>query len=76
MVEAKRQRELIDSMFGPTNKFPDGKVGPHDEGEIAFGVTEHDGRIFIDFGTPVRQLGMTKPQAMELAATLMKRAAG
>jgi hypothetical protein len=61
--------------FGATGKFPMGELDKTDEGEIAFGVTSHRGKVIINFGKPVAWLGMDARQAGALAATLIQHAA-
>jgi hypothetical protein len=61
--------------LGPTDRFPDGKLGPHDRGEIAAGVTACRGRVEIHFGGPVSWIAMPPLAARELAALLLKWAA-
>jgi len=56
--------------FGPTGEFPDGKLGPNDEGGIAMGITQHEGRLVIDFGKPIRSLGLTAVEAQRLGSLL------
>lgn len=60
--------------FGATGQYPEGQFGPHDEGEILFGVGHDHGRVMVDFGKPVRSLGMLPEQARGLAALLLKHA--
>lgn len=60
--------------FGATGKFPMGELDKTDEGEIAFGVTSHRGKVIINFGKPVAWLGMDARQAGALAATLIQHA--
>jgi hypothetical protein len=61
--------------FGPTGKFPQGILGPSDEGEIQIGVA-HDSRgtIIINFGTRVSWLGLPPEQAINLARTILRHA--
>jgi hypothetical protein len=61
-------------MIGPTDRYPDGRLSPDDEGELRFGVTEHGGKVIVDFGTPVHSLGLTKAQACDLGRLLITRA--
>ena len=60
--------------FGATGKFPMGKLDKTDEGEIAFGVASHRGKVIINFGKPVAWLGMDARQAVGLAAILIQHA--
>jgi hypothetical protein len=61
--------------LGATGQFPEGKYSEHDEGEIQFAVAADATceKVFIDFGTPIRSLGMTAEQAAELGEMLIKK---
>jgi hypothetical protein len=73
---AKMKRELFDtSKFrGALGDFPEGKVSDTDEGAIQFGIGVKDGKVILDFGTPVAWVGMNPQYAANLAAALLKRA--
>jgi len=60
--------------LGPTNDFPHGRLVPHDEGGLMFGVTVFNGRVIFDFGKPIRSIGFTREGAMELAELIKQRA--
>lgn len=60
--------------LGATGRFPQGKVAPHDEGELRLGVANDKGKVFVDFGKPIRSLGMDPEQANELADLLKRHA--
>lgn len=68
--------KLLDtaSFRGAVGDFPMGKLSASDEGAIQFGVTVKDGKVVLDFGTPVQWIGMSAQQAAELASTLLMRA--
>ena len=73
----KRQelmRKLLDTtgFRGAIGSFPEGQLSKLDEGAIQFAVGSHDGKVIIDFGSPVRWMGMTAQQAADLASDLMK----
>lgn len=73
--EQLRQRLLDTTGFkGALGTFPEGKLTPNDEGAIQFGFGVIDGKITIDFGTPVRSIGMTPQQACDFAGDLVKMA--
>lgn len=60
-----------DDLLGATGHFPQGKLGPHDEGELRFAVGRTpDGKIILDFNTPVKWLGLTQEGAIEMAKRL------
>lgn len=60
--------------LGATGKFPDGKLTPKDEGEIAFAVYEKDGNVILDFNKEVSWIGMSPEQATSVGRLLIKRA--
>ncbi len=61
--------------FGATGEYPQGHFSDDDEGELRFGIAVQDGRVLIDFGKPVRSLGLDAGQADGLAEVLRIRAA-
>lgn len=67
------EKNLVETL-GPTKDFPDGKIVPHDEGGLMFGVTIFNGRVILDFGKPIRSIGFTREGALELAQLITKRA--
>ena len=67
-------KSQLEQEIGPTGDHPDGKLGPHDEGGLVFGVTVFQGRVVLDFGKPVRSVGFTQDDAIKLAETLKERA--
>ena len=69
-------RKLLDTtgFRGALGEFPEQKLTKDDEGAIQFAIGEQDGKVVVDFGTPVHWLGMTPQQAAELASAILKRA--
>lgn len=67
-------RALQQPLIGATGTHPSGKLTPHDEGGIQFAIGVKDGKVCIDFGTPVKWLGMEPGQALELASSLIEHA--
>jgi hypothetical protein len=57
-----------------TDKFPDGKLNPDDEGELSMKIGVQNGRVILDFGTPVTWLGMHPAEAVAMAGMLIKHA--
>jgi hypothetical protein len=72
----KLMRDLLSTtdFKGALGEFPKGKLTKTDEGSIQFAIGEKDGKVVIDFGTPVHWLGMSPQQAAEFASLLLKRA--
>lgn len=69
-------KELEDKVgLGATGKFPKGKIKEEDEGELAFAITSHKGRVVMDFGKPVQWLAVEPEMAVEIANSLIKYAA-
>lgn len=60
--------------LGPTHTFPEGRFTEHDEGGIKFAVYGKDGKVVINFGSPVSWLATNPEQAIELGRTLIKHA--
>jgi len=56
------------------NQYPRGKLKDDDEGVLPIRIGERDGTVIIDFGKEVSWIGMSKPEAIEFAKTIMKRA--
>lgn len=61
-------------LFGPTGKFPRGKLNEDDEGELTMGVAADGGTVILNFGKPVAWVGLPPALARELAASLIKKA--
>jgi len=73
-MKAKLIEATKESQFGPTGKFPEGKITENDEGEIQYGITHYKGKVIINFGTPIASLGMTPEQAGDMALSLAEHA--
>ncbi len=75
--QTKRMDAIKDQLkdtLGPTNDFPHGRLVPHDEGGLMFGVTVFNGWVIFDFGKPIRSIGFTREGALELAELIKQRA--
>ncbi len=72
----KLMRDLLDTtgFRGALGDFPKGQLTKSDEGAIQFAVGEKDGKVVIDFGTPVHWIGLTPQQACDIASAILKRA--
>lgn len=73
---ARLMRDLLNTtgFRGAIGTYPNGKLTPSDEGNIQFAVGEQDGKVVIDFGTPVAWIGMTPQQAADFASAILYRA--
>lgn len=60
--------------FGPTGKFPHGKFSATDLGELQLGVANGKGKVFVNFGVPVKSIGLEPQGAADLATALIKHA--
>lgn len=62
--------------LGATGRYPFGKVGQHDAGELRLGVAvdHQQGIVHIDFGTPVTWIGLEESKVREFAAMLIEKA--
>lgn len=72
----KLMRDLLDTtgFRGALGDFPEGQLTKSDEGAFQFAVGEKDGKVVIDFGTPVHGIGLTPQQACDIASAILKRA--
>lgn len=61
--------------LGATGKYPNGSLGPHDEGELQVGIA-HDskGTVIIDFGKDVSFIGFPQEDAINFAKLILKHA--
>lgn len=71
----KKLEDLDGTTFrGATGDYPEGKITESDEGAIQFAVGHDNGKVVLDFGTPVAWVGMNPQQAVELAHSLLEHA--
>ena len=58
---------------GPTGDFPEGMLGPNDEGGLNIGIAANakDGQVHVQFGGPVAWLAMPPHMAIQLAVNLI-----
>jgi hypothetical protein len=57
-----------------SENYPRGKLCNDDEGELVLRICVQDKTVILDFGKPVKWLGFSKQDALNLAETLIKRA--
>ncbi len=60
--------------FGPTGKFPNGGMNLQDEGELKMGVANYDGKVIMNFGSPVKSVGLEPQGAVDLATAIIRHA--
>lgn len=60
--------------LGATGEFPDGKINENDEGELKMAVGHKGELVFIDFGKPVKWIGMNPSEALQLAKMITEHA--
>ncbi len=65
---------LSKPLIGATGLHPDGKLNHADEGSLQFAVGVKDGKVCVDFGTPVAWFGMNPEDALKLATSLIDNA--
>ncbi len=68
---------MTQDAFGPTGKFPDGKIRKSDDGELTLGVAFDPTKnlVIINFGAPVSWLGLKPEQAAAFAQMILKHSA-
>lgn len=59
--------------LGPTKKFPEGKLNDKDEGEIKIAIGISNGKVVINFGSPVAWIGFSAQQARQIAESLRQK---
>ena len=59
--------------LGATGKYPHGKTGSEDQGELKSAVYIRDNRLVVNFGKSLSWLSMTKQEAMMFAAGLVRK---
>jgi len=60
--------------IGATGTFPKGKMNEYDEGGINVAIAkDNEGRIIVDFGTPVKWLAMNIDEALKFASALVAK---
>lgn len=75
--QTHRINDLLSTMpktGGPTGNYPDGKLSDDDDGEIQFGICHVERRIIMNFDKPIKWIGFTRDQAIEVANALLKHA--
>ncbi len=60
--------------LGSTERFPEGKLTPHDEGEIRIAIGTEQGNVIMHFGKEIAWIGFNKVQAKEIAKIIMEKA--
>jgi hypothetical protein len=68
--------KIKDFKLGATGRYPFGRSGPDDDGELraAVAVDRAQGLIRIEFGTPVAWLALPSGYARDLARLLVEKA--
>jgi len=75
-VLQEKFEELDKLRLGATGKFPQGKLGPQDEGEIKFsiGLSMDKKKVIMNFGKKVRWVGMNRNQAIDVGKAIIQTA--
>jgi hypothetical protein len=55
-------------------KYPEGKITGSDEGELEFKIAVFEERVIMDWGKPVKWIGLRPAEARAIAASLIKNA--
>ena len=71
MTDDKNNENMRGKFFGATGKFPQGHLNEDDEGELKIGIGVSEGKVVINFGTPVVWIGFDADQAVELACHIL-----
>lgn len=60
--------------LGATGNFPKGKVSADDEGELRMAMGNKEGKVILEFGKPIKWVGLDPSDADALIAGLTKHA--
>ena len=64
----------MDEKIGATNKFPQGKLNPSDEGELKFAIGIEKDKIILNFSKELSWIGLDKITATKLGEVLIDTA--
>lgn len=64
----------MDNPMGPTGEFPNGKLNAEDEGALQLGVAHDGAKVILNFGVPVKWIGLEPQGAADLASALIHHA--
>lgn len=56
------------------NEYPRGKLNDTDEGRLDIAIGVQDQTVIVNFGKKIRWIGMSKPEAIQFATTILKHA--
>ena len=73
-IDDVMRREAKRLGLGPTGEYPQGTLGPDDEGGLKAAMTVVGGKIVINFGKEISWLAMTPGEARILSEALLKNA--
>jgi hypothetical protein len=60
--------------LGPTGRFPQGKLNPHDEGGLAMAIGQEAGKVVVKFGKKIAWIGLDADAALAFASILVGHA--
>jgi hypothetical protein len=55
-------------------RFPEGRLGPDDDGETAIAIGVKQGKVIVALPHPMKWIGVTADGARDFASMLLKRA--
>ena len=73
LKKMQKNIKMLDTVLGATGRYPEGRLNPNDEGELAFAVGIEEGKIALRFGKPVAWFAMNRQQALQLIALLQEK---
>jgi hypothetical protein len=73
-TDPERNQLMHEAMKKLLGEFPDGKLNAADEGAVAMAVGHENGRVVLEFPKPVKWIGFTGDEAIELAQLLIEYA--
>ncbi len=74
VMNHERKPKVVTMEVGKSGDYPNGKLTDKDEGGLVYKVGRYKDTVIMEFGTPVKWLGLPPENARELAQVLIKHA--
>lgn len=68
------RKEMSDAMKKLMGEYPNGKLGPDDQGAVAVGFSSEPGIVKMHFPKPCLWIGFTPDEAIAMAESLIQHA--
>jgi hypothetical protein len=68
------KKDDLPEELGATGEFPEGKLTEDDEGELKMAIGHNGNLVFINFGKPIKWMGMNPSEALQMAKIITEHA--